>query len=80
MVMRRMKYILTEDLQWFSFSIKAGWRSHLSQNTWCTLETLQADGVRQSKSLHVEHKELRLEKRTQEQGAHTWMDHKEKVC
>lgn len=54
--------------------------SHRSQNTWCTPETLPADGVRQSKSLHMEHKELSLEKRTQEQDASIWMDHKGKVC
>lgn len=75
-----VEYILTEDLQWFSFSIKAGWMRHLSQNTWCTPETLQADGERQSESLHVEHKELSLEKRTPEQDANIWTDHKGKVC
>lgn len=32
MVMWWVEQVLTEDLQWFSFSIKAGWMSHLSQN------------------------------------------------
>lgn len=33
MVIQWVEYILTEDLQWLSLSIRAGRMSHLSQNT-----------------------------------------------